>query len=846
MSDASPVALTQLAATDPDRARRRAIAAAATANEADRVKLLVVAAEASIHVGAVSDALLLFREAADESIRIGDPDAGSILVRLAAMSAASGDSDLARRTLDDAEPLLGDRLWLAWYQRGLIEHWAGRSETALEWLNRAEPAAVAAGDELTVAKLLMNRALVNAYLGELDAAALDAADAETRCRALGELTFAAGSRHNRGWIAARAGDLAGGWRLMHEAAKEPSWAAPPVTLADRAELAHAAGLLAEAAELADDALVAQRAAGDDHGAAITALLRARVALDLGDSESALRLASDAATELSAQGRAALAGAAAAVELAAHRDVVERRAESDQRSAAAGFIDALHGQVAAVEAHPWRNVRIEGLLAAGEISEIAGRNDDGGRFYGRVALDRSDDVPPDVPHLVADALAHRARTGHADPERLDAAWSELTRRRALRSVAELRDDWGASTRLLVRAALVPLLRDGDAEGSIQWLERLRPITPPPDDAELLGTATELRALWRRGRNLSIGGDIDEMSIDDDATAVLEAQLVDRARLVGSTNPAAPPPTAAALADALGDTELRWIIALPSGAWTIALTASHAQIRPIDRDQLEREAVSLTTVMRLGRGDFKEAAAGVDRLLGGEGAESMVVIPVGSAVEDLSFGALPSLARTRLRTCWSGAHWLVTRAPRHVGAVTLAATRVEGSAREVELLSAVWPGASTLVDDAMTSTNIQAALESADLVHIGAHGHLRRDNPMLSTLECADGPLYGYELARSQRVAGTILLWSCALGGARMPGDIGVAGWPTLLAQRGCNALIAAPGALPSEPAPDLAVEVHRGLAAGEPTDAVLVRLRALAGSDALAARAAAMLAVHGAG
>jgi hypothetical protein len=115
-----------------------------------------------------------------------------------------------------------------------------------------------------------------------------------------------------------------------------------------------------------------------------------------------------------------------------------------------------------------------------------------------------------------------------------------------------------------------------------------------------------------------------------------------------------------------------------------------------------------------------------------------------------------------------------------------------------------------------------------------------------LECADGPLYGYELTKSPRVASTVLLWSCALGGARMPADVGVAGWPTLLSQLGCNALIAAPGALPTAPATDLAVEVHRGLARNHPTDAILRDVRLLATADDLVSRAAAQLAVYGAG
>ena len=146
--------------------------------------------------------------------------------------------------------------------------------------------------------------------------------------------------------------------------------------------------------------------------------------------------------------------------------------------------------------------------------------------------------------------------------------------------------------------------------------------------------------------------------------------------------------------------------------------------------------------------------------------------------------------------SGAHWSSTRAPRRVVRTTIAATGIEGSSRDVELLGKVWPSARLLCGAEVTSTNLLDALASDDLVHVGAHGHLRHDNPMLSMLECADGPVYGYELTRSRRVASTVLLWSCALGGARMPADVGVACWSTLLSQLGCNALIAAPRRSPA--------------------------------------------------
>ena len=500
----------------------------------------------------------------------------------------------------------------------------------------------------------------------------------------------------------------------------------------------------------------------------------------------------------------------------------------------------------VEAHSWRSVRLDGLIAAGEIALLADDREEAERLFRRAEHDRGDSTRLDVHHHVAAALAHRAQFGTLDDCRLEAAWEEHEARHAMRTVYELRGDWGASTRLLTRVALAPLLDRGDAEGAIRWLERLRRLSSPSHDERLLETAAALRSVWLRRRENDPDPDADDALLDDEEAA-LEAELVGRARLASSAEPQRVPPAATELAAELGTTQLEWIVALPAGAWTVKLTRDAARVTKIDRDRLQRDATRLASTMRLGRSDWQQAAAVLDTTLAlDRSTDPVVVIPVGSAVEDVSFGALPSLTEARLRVCWSGAHWMWTRVDRHVRRVTIAATGVEGSAREVGMLSQVWPDATTLRGTAVTSANILAALATDDLVHVGAHGHLRRDNPMLSTLECADGPLYGYELARSARVAGTVLLWSCALGGARMPADVGVAGWPTLLSQLGCNALIAAPGALPSAPAPDLAVEVHRGLARGEPTDAILRHIRLLAVSDDLASRAAAMLAVHGAG
>jgi hypothetical protein len=362
-----------------------------------------------------------------------------------------------------------------------------------------------------------------------------------------------------------------------------------------------------------------------------------------------------------------------------------------------------------------------------------------------------------------------------------------------------------------------------------------------------TARELRALWNRRQSTADDLEAEDVLLLAEQEALLEAKLVDQARLVAGTSVDQATPAAFELAAALDDGQLTWVIALPTGAWTVTLTRGGVRVDRIDRDRLASASARLVTAMRLGLSDWRSAADTLDSLLdvGGDTGR-IVVLPVGTAMEDVCFAALPSLREAALRTCWSGAHWLSTRVPRDASRVTLAGTGVEDTYRELDLLTEVWPSATVLRGPAAGCSNILQAFADDALVHVGAHGRLRRDNPQLSVLECADGPLYGYELTRAGRVPGTVVLWSCALGGARMPAGVGVAGWPALLAGCGCNALIAATGALPSGPAPDLAVELHRGLVRGDATDQTLVGVRRSAQGDDLAERAAAMLAVHGAG
>jgi hypothetical protein len=307
------------------------------------------------------------------------------------------------------------------------------------------------------------------------------------------------------------------------------------------------------------------------------------------------------------------------------------------------------------------------------------------------------------------------------------------------------------------------------------------------------------------------------------------------------------TASELAARLGGRTLVWVVALPSGTWRVRLSAESADVSTVHDDLALSDLSALRRDVALGRPGWQALAADADRSLRTDdwGARP-VVIAVGSPVEDIPWAALPELRGRPLRMCWSGGHFVRTDHARDTSVVTVIAGGVDGADREADLLHSVWPGATVIAGDDATASRVGNAIATSTLVHVAAHGHLRRDNPMLSSVECVDGPLYGYELARLDRAASTIVLWSCGLGGARMPGDVGALGWSTLLEARGANALIASAAPFPSEPAPDLAYDLHRGLADGTDSGALLAELRTHAVGDEPRLRSATMLAVHGAG
>ena len=148
---------------------------------------------------------------------------------------------------------------------------------------------------------------------------------------------------------------------------------------------------------------------------------------------------------------------------------------------------------------------------------------------------------------------------------------------------------------------------------------------------------------------------------------------------------------------------------------------------------------------------------------------------------------------------------------------------GNARgdaEVRAIAALRPGASVLTGAAATPAATLAALDSAGLAHLAAHGQHQAENALFSSLELAGGPLLGYDLQRPGRAPLMVVLSSCDVGLTDVrPGDE-TFGMVTALLNAGSATVVASVARVADDAAMAAMVGFHRAVTAGRPPAAAL--------------------------
>ena len=456
---------------------------------------------AQLHLHDVDHAVATLRSAVEQGGLSGSRDAEArARMTLAAALSQSGlledalrEADLAVAGLDGLEQAR------ALAQRGLVQAYLGDLEAALDSFAGAEPVLRKEGDDEHLLSALLNRGGLRLQHAELAGAAQDLQEAVTLAQALGRDLQAGYAHANLGLVGMGRGDVVDA--LDHLAAAEVAirrrgGAIGPL-LTMRGELLLSVRLLGEARRCAAAALRAAVRSHDLLSAADTRLLLAQIAMADGRPGEAQRLARNASQAFTAHGQQRLAAFSRLQEL---RAAVARGA---RRLPPLTEVEEL---VETVSAAGWAWSRVEARIAAAEVALRARREES--------------------PLIAPAALAHlataaryrktgpatvRARAWYAEARRRELLGDPRGAQRAAGAGLRVLDEYGQAlpaTDLRAHAAghrtelagvgLRLALAAGEPRSVLLWAERGRashlqhPRVRPPADPVLSDLLTQLRA------------------------------------------------------------------------------------------------------------------------------------------------------------------------------------------------------------------------------------------------------------------------------------------------------------------------------------------------------------------
>jgi tetratricopeptide (TPR) repeat protein len=789
----------------------------------------------------------------------GDPAAAEIrsrlLVSLAWAESERGRVDAGFRLLDEAEqhiPRSQRPILLA--QRGLLLKRSGRNEEALRQYDEAVTLLTEQSSPLDLVKVLNNRSLVHVEAGHVRLARADL----HRCGQVAErhgLTLnAALSRVNLGCMDVVAGDLPSALRAFAAARQDFELLAPgrlAAVAVERARALVAAGLFADADR--ELAYAAEQAAAQrlSHTYADAVQVRAEAALLAGRAQDAARWAQQARTRFLGRDNTRRAALASLLELRAGL-----MGGSERPATIASQAQALAGRLSRLDLA--EDARVASLVAARALTSAdqpASAARAVARFGPPGRVDRLDT------RLLwrlarADLAAAGGRPAEASRQLL-AGMAALHRHRTRFGCLDLQTGAAVHGQDLARAGLAAALARRSPGAVYRWSERARaqalllPPVRPPEDPAAAAALEELRQARHTLRARELAGQ---------PTHGLHSRVEALQRTVREQSwatpgrRAAPAPTLTsmrAVQENLAGAALVIYLRDRPGLWALVVAGDSARLRPVGEYAAAEEAVrrlradldvqagralpgqlaaAVGTATRQDAGAV--AAAVLTPLLADVGDRDLVVVPTG-ILTTVPWAALPGCAGRPVTVAPSATAWnaarqqLRTARQRDSGwpgpqAATLlvAGPGIARGGAEIRAVAALRPRASVLTGADATPAATLAALDSAAIAHIAAHGQHQAENALFSTLDLAGGPLLGYDLQRLARAPLMTVLSACDLGLTDVrPGDE-TFGVVTALQNAGSATVVASVARVADDTAMAAMVGFHQAITAGAAPAAAL--------------------------
>ncbi|WP_435738760.1 CHAT domain-containing protein [Cellulosimicrobium sp. PMB13] len=736
-------------------------------------------------------------------------------------------------------------------QRSVLLHRGGRPKDALELATRAL-LTLDGTHHRDVGTVLLNRGNVHVELSRFDDALADYEAAHEHFSGLGHPVLVAIARHNIGWVRHVQGDLPGALQAMSEAASAaPEWD-DGISMLGRAEVLFEAGLWEESEQVLAEAIPRLAASRYRLDRAEAEFYRARCLLGLRDFAEARRVAGIARRRFERAGHVPRAILARVLEhqaeltqvragLAPSRALARRRANEAIELAQRG---ALGGAVMGYD--PGAAARI----IAAHWAIVAGDHDEGSRVL--AALPRTLRGAPLTLRL--QHLAVLAELSFASGRREDGLRAV---RRGFRLLAEHRSRLGTAES--VAAAAVhgvqlhwvdrgAALASGSPAALFDAMERARATfagpgrVTPPADAEAAELLTQARALLVQARELPENGAAREQREDLTRRARrLQERVRERSWRQSGDSAAVRAATAREVNAALRSSA--------TGAVVANFVSSGGLVRAVRLDGARPELLTLGTTqeiaerVRRARADMdvlsnalipvvmRSAASGSlaraldwldETLIAPLRADGPLHLTVRDILLAIPWSALPS--RRGLRTwvnSWVDHQPDSSRSPSD-DVLVIAGPDLRASTEEAELVAAAWGEARLLVGADATCEKTLAALSSARIIHLAAHGTHESENPLFSSLRLADGPLFAYELDGVDLRGAIVVLSACEAGlsTVRIGGES--LGLTSVLLRLGARAVIASVAALRDDVAARVMPALHAELRAGAKPGEALAR------------------------
>lgn len=733
-------------------------------------------------------------------------------------------------------------------QRALIQQRCGRFGAALATYDAVVPQLHRAEDRVWESRVLSNRGVLRAYLGDLDGAERDLNRARDLRVELGRHLEAARTLWNLGCLARERGDVV--LALERFDAAEPVLAALGAPSGqhhlDRSLLLLSVGVVSEARELAESARTAFAATG--HGADLveSEVLLARIALLERDADAAVESARAARTEAARQQRTGW------VLLARHLELLglEQSGAGDP-----GLLAQAVDLAEELGEEHWSEAAFDARLTAVRIATAQGQPARAAELLAPLA--RTAQRGPVLLRLRHHHTVALLRLAQGDDRAAAAAvragLAVLARHRAGLGASDLQAHLPVLGEDLARLGLGIALRSGSARRVLREVERWRgqdlrsrPVRPPRDP-ELQDAVDRLRRATSELRDVAGGQAPDDAQLG--VVAQRERDVVRLSRRTRATGwrQAPRPADVEELRAGLGGAVLVEYLAVDGELVALTLAGADVPGRRGPRwhrlgavDALREPLLHLRFALgRLATGRGSNAALAAALVGARQGAdalqtrlleplsdaircaEALVIAPT-EALHAVPWSMLPSAARTPLHLVRSGTAWLGAVTHRQ-GArdsrerpadvfvtgpdVTLAPLDLSGGRDDAGA------GAVALEGPSATVAATTALLDGAAVAHVAAHGTFRADNPMLSSLQLADGPLTVYDLEALERAPQLVVLAACHSATAQvLPGNqlLGVA---HALLTLGASGVVATTLPTPDAETAVVMAALHAGLRRG---------------------------------